>query len=79
MRNRFLMTMWVALALCVGCQSTPRASTDDAQDGSARAEAPQAGEPATLMALSRLEGNRKVDLAKFAGEKPVLLFFGSYT
>ncbi len=41
--------------------------------------APKVGDQAHLFKLHTLEGDREVDLASFAGNKPVVLFFGSYT
>lgn len=41
--------------------------------------APKVGEDAPPLKLKTLEGKKKVDLASFAGKKPVVLLFGSYT
>ena len=41
--------------------------------------APQVGDVAYLFKLKTVEGDREVDLASFKGDKPVALFFGSYT
>ncbi len=37
------------------------------------------GEMAPTFALKSLDGDSETDLASFQGEKPVVLFFGSYT
>ena len=41
--------------------------------------APKVGEDAPPLKLKTLEGKKEVDLASFAGKKPVVLLFGSYT
>ncbi len=41
--------------------------------------APQVGDAAPLFKLKTLKGDQTVDLASFANDKPVVLFFGSYT
>jgi len=41
--------------------------------------APKVGEDAPPLKLKTLEGKKQVDLASFAGKKPVVLLFGSYT
>ena len=41
--------------------------------------APQVGDVAYLFKLKTVEGDREVALASFKGDKPVALFFGSYT
>jgi len=41
--------------------------------------APKVGEIAPLFVLKSLDGKSETDLATFRGEKPVVLFFGSYT
>lgn len=41
--------------------------------------APQVGDVAYLFKLKTVEGDKEVDLASFKGDKPVALFFGSYT
>jgi len=41
--------------------------------------APKVGEVAPLFVLKSLDGKSETDLAKYRGEKPVVLFFGSYT
>ena len=41
--------------------------------------APKIGEDAPPLKLKTLEGKKQVDLASFAGKRPVVLLFGSYT
>lgn len=41
--------------------------------------APQVGDVAYLFKLKTVEGDKEVDLASFKGDRPVALFFGSYT
>lgn len=42
-------------------------------------DAPKSGEVAPTFKLTSLDGKGETDLASFRGEKPVVLFFGSYT
>jgi len=37
------------------------------------------GQNAPLFSLKSLDGKQETDLKSFRGEKPVILFFGSYT
>ena len=41
--------------------------------------APQVGDVAYLFKLKTVEGDKEVDLASFKGDRPVAIFFGSYT
>ncbi|MCZ6767327.1 MAG: hypothetical protein O7D32_10400 [bacterium] len=41
--------------------------------------APKVGDVAPTFKLSTLDGDDETDLESFRGEKPVVLFFGSYT
>lgn len=41
--------------------------------------APKVGEDAPPLKLKTLKGKKQVDLASFAGKRPVVLLFGSYT
>ena len=41
--------------------------------------APKVGDVAPAFTLKSLDGKSETDLASFKGQKPVLLFFGSYT
>ena len=41
--------------------------------------APQVGDVAYLFKLKTVEGDKEVDLASFKGNRPVAVFFGSYT
>ena len=49
--------------------------------GSARGKkrAPRTGEAAPLFSLPRIHGEGEVDLADLVGQRPIILFFGSYT
>ena len=42
-------------------------------------KAPKVGQVAPNFTLKSLDGKRTVRLKEFAGKRPVLLFFGSYT
>ena len=42
-------------------------------------DAPKIGDVAPTFKLKSLEGESETNLADYKGEKPVLLFFGSYT
>ena len=60
------------------------AATADAQErrrGARRPEvgALQVGQNAPTFKLKSLDGKTVTDLSAFRGDKPVLLFFGSYT
>ena len=44
-----------------------------------RREAPKVGDVAPNFALKSLDGKSEMELASFRGERPVVLFFGSYT
>ena len=41
--------------------------------------APQLGDVAYLFKLKTVEGDKEVDLASLKGDRPVTIFFGSYT
>jgi hypothetical protein len=41
--------------------------------------APKVGQFAPQFSLKTLDGEREVSLAKFVDDRPVMLFFGSYT
>jgi len=41
--------------------------------------APVVGDVAPMLTLKTLDGTKQVDLAKFKGQRPVVLVFGSYT
>ena len=76
MRSLCLFTLSATLAWCIGCQAPLRAT---GQADGARPRGPQAGEKGPLFTLKTLDGKTEVNLAKYAGDRPVLLFFGSYT
>ena len=81
MRYRSLMALLTASVFFIGCQAPLRTSTrPDASTGpSPEPSAPKAGEAAPLFTLKTLDRKSEVDLARFTGDRPVLLFFGSYT
>ncbi len=81
MRYRFLVSLLAGVGLCIGCQAPPRTTVQsDAPAGSSPAPAaPKAGEAAPLFTLKTLDQTKEIDLSRFAGDRPVLLFFGSYT
>ncbi len=81
MRYGSLMMLLTGFAFCVGCQAPFRSrSPSDAPTGPALEPwAPKAGQAAPLFKLKTLDRKREVDLAHFAGDRPVLLMFGSYT
>ena len=44
-----------------------------------RKKAPKVGAPAPLFRLPSLGSEKEVDLHEIVGNKPIVLFFGSYT
>jgi len=76
MRSSCLMALLVSLAVCT---TPPRAAAQPGGAPGSPPEPPKAGEPAPLMTLKSLDGKSEVKLASFAGERPALLMFGSYT
>ena len=42
-------------------------------------DAPRVGDMAPVFTLKSLDGESETDLESFRGDKPVVLFFGSYT
>ena len=44
-----------------------------------RKKAPKVGDPAPLFRLRSLGSETEVDLHEIVGNKPIVLFFGSYT
>ncbi len=84
MRLGSLPNVAMMLAVCVGCNATPKTrsapdSRSEAKPGQAEQSALKAGGQAPLFQLNELGGEDQVDLAGFGGKQPVLLFFGSYT
>jgi len=80
----------IVTAGCVGVQSTddhePKQEKKSAKkhrkggfDPNAPDGAPEVGDVAPMLTLKTLDGAKKVDLAKFKGQRPVVLIFGSYT
>ena len=76
MFKRLIVTMVLAAFFLPGCQSTERSTPTVTND---RPSPPQAGEKAPLFSLKKLDENVQVNLASFVDDRPVLLFFGSYT
>ena len=74
MRHRVLIGLSAALALCIGCQAPLR--TTGRRD---RPPGPQVGEKGPVFTLKTLDKKSEVNLASYAGDRPVVLFFGSYT
>ena len=79
MRCRPKFAGLLAMSLCVGCASTPGEGPRRDAQSAGRRPAPKITEPAPMFKLASLDGKRNVDLADYRGDKPVLLFFGSYT
>ena len=77
MLYRSLLLTVAALAVCVGCQSSLRTTS---QEGASAQAAPlKTGQAAPMFTLETLDHKKKIDLASFTGDRPVLLMFGSYT
>jgi len=53
--------------------------TTYAQDDAEKMTPPKVGEAAPTFVLQSLDGKSKTDLAAFRGDRPVVLFFGSYS
>ena len=79
MYRRSKFAVLFAMAICVGCASTPNEDAQQDAQSRNRHSAPKITESAPMFKLASLDGKRKVDLAGYRGDKPVLLFFGSYT
>ncbi len=61
---------------------SPRADSGDSPpspDKSRRKKAPKVGDPAPLFRLPSIGSETEVDLHDIVGNKPIVLFFGSYT
>ncbi|MFQ5492075.1 MAG: hypothetical protein ACE5GE_15265 [Phycisphaerae bacterium] len=67
MRRLSIAALAAAGVACAGCQAPLRTA------------GPQAGQIGPTFTLKTLEGDAKVNLASYTGDRPVLLFFGSYT
>ena len=89
MRYRPLLTAAMVFAVCFGRNAPLRAgpTPDEQKKGGNKQRgrnapdkpAPKAGEPAPLFKLKTLGGEKEVDLKSLLEQRPVLLFFGSYT
>lgn len=90
MRNRRLLGAAVALTVCLGWSlppvvadlapgDAPKKRRERRRDRRERKPALKVGDKAPLFELQVLDSKKKVDLKSFAGKRPVLLFFGSYT
>ena len=76
MRNSIVIALSMALAVCIGCQAPLRTT---GQADASRPPAPQPGEMGPVFTLKTLDKKSNVNLASYVGDRPVLLFFGSYT
>jgi len=88
MRNRRLLGAVVALTVCLGWGLPPVVADLAPEDAPKkqrerkkrpRKPALKVGDTAPLFELQVLDSKKTVDLKSFAGKRPVLLFFGSYT
>ena len=89
MRYRPLLCVAIMLAVALGWGASAQAGlkpVDGQKDKPAehkkrppRKPAPKLGDVAPVFKLKMLDSEKVVDLKGFAGKRPVLLFFGSYT
>lgn len=83
MRHRFQNMVGLlaaaGLTLSVGACATTNRGADAASRARRVDKAPKTGETAPTFTLKSLDGKRDVSLASFRGERPVVLYFGSYT
>lgn len=79
MRCRSKLAGLFAMSICAGCASTPGGGAGRDAQSRNRPPGPKISEPAPMFKLASLDGKRTVDLASYGGDKPILLFFGSYT
>ena len=81
MLYRSILLTVAVLVACVGCQSSLRATSQGrSASGAATQAAPlKSGQAAPMFTLDTLDHKKKIDLASFTGDRPVLLMFGSYT
>ena len=93
--NRWKLILMPALLLAVMAGQVPAQDDDDqgerrhrrgrgSREGmrermSRNDGAPKVGEWAPVFKAKSLDGKRETDLASFRGQRPVVLFFGSYT
>ena len=77
MRKRFLFAFLFAGLLLPACTAPQGAAPEMGQRS--RRPSLKITETAPTFKLASLETKRKVDLASYKGDRPVLLFFGSYT
>lgn len=76
MRHSIAIALSMALAVCLGCQAPLRTT---GQADASRPPGPQPGEKGPVFTLQTLDKKSRVNLASYAGDRPVLLLFGSYT
>lgn len=73
----------VLLLMVVGCfsveQDQEKQKRQEREKRRANTPNLEVGEMAPTFVLKSLDGESETDLASFRGEKPVVLFFGSYT
>jgi hypothetical protein len=81
--KKVLLALLAAIAAIVGFfvwKVGPRNAYGLARYGTQRREGYLAvGQPAPGVSLVALDGRTRVDLARWIGEKPLVLVFGSYT
>jgi cytochrome oxidase Cu insertion factor (SCO1/SenC/PrrC family) len=70
----------VALVAGVACaQEAGETKEEPRPQQRQRPPAPKVGQEAPLFKLASLDGKKETDLKSFRGQRPVILFFGSYT
>ncbi len=75
-----MLVLLTALPGCAGSKKKRmRARMGEIPEKYKNDGAPQVGDVAYLFKLKTVEGDKEVDLASFKGDRPVAIFFGSYT
>ena len=81
--NRSISLLVILLALSVAIVTDAEAQRwrgrGDSMMKQRQDNAPKVGETAPTFTLKSHDGKSETSLASFKGEKPVVLFFGSYT
>ena len=77
----YSLTLWFVITMTAAEISAQqkRVRPHQLRNRPERTEAPKIGENAPTFKLKSLDGKNETELASFRGEKPVVLFFGSYT
>ena len=81
-RKRTMLFAASLAALVAGAalaQETGETRGEQTKQQRPRPAAPKIGEEAPLFTLASLDGKKETDLKSFRGQRPVILFFGSYT